>query len=93
MNYEAPSDTQWVLLVMCGVCVFIGQVGCVIGFTRASSISTVAPYHYTQMIWGLILGYFIFEHIPTTSALIGAVLIIYSGFYILMLQKNNKERL
>ena len=81
-NYKIPTDPKWIILFISGVCVFIGQVGCVIGFTKASSVGTVAPYHYTQMIWGIIFGYIIFEHVPSTSALIGAVLIIYSGLFI-----------
>ncbi len=87
-NYVAPTLDQWLILIASGIAVFCGQIGCVTGYTRASSTSTVAPYHYTQIIWGALFGYFIFEHVPSTSTLIGMVLIIYSGLYILILQRK-----
>ncbi|MGB1077718.1 MAG: DMT family transporter [Bdellovibrionales bacterium] len=90
-EYQVPSDPQWIVLIIAGIAVFIGQVGCVLGFTKASSTSTVAPYHYTQMIWGIILGYLIFEHTPSTSALIGSVLIIYSGLFIAMFTTSKSK--
>lgn len=91
-SYVIPSDPQWVILMIAGIAVFCGQIGCVSGFTRASTTSTVAPYHYTQMIWGILFGYFMFNHVPSTLALIGTVLIIYSGLYIALFTKRNAEQ-
>lgn len=87
-SYTIPTDPQWVILFLAGLAVFGGQIGCVSGFTKASSTSTVAPFHYSQIIWGILFGYVIFDHIPSTSALIGTVLIIYSGLYIALFTKS-----
>ena len=81
-SYTVPSDPQWVVLIIAGIAVLGGQIGCVYGFTKASTTSIIAPYHYTQMIWGILLGYIMFDHEPSTNELIGTVLIMYSGLYI-----------
>ena len=43
----------------------------------------VAPFLYTRMIFMVIAGYFLFNEIPTVSALGGATVIILSTLYIL----------
>lgn len=91
-SYIPPTGSQWIILIVSGIAVFGGQIGCVTGFTKASSTSTVAPYHYTQIIWGALFGYFIFENVPSVSSSIGIVLIIYSGLYIALLQRKQKRQ-
>ncbi|HEX2752247.1 MAG TPA: DMT family transporter, partial [Alphaproteobacteria bacterium] len=53
------------------------------GFQTAPSASTVAPYHYSQMVWGALLGYFIFDEVPEKSTMMGAAVIIGAGLYLI----------
>jgi drug/metabolite transporter (DMT)-like permease len=50
---------------------------------RFAPASVAAPFHYTQMIWGLLLGYFIFGDKPDLWMLAGAAVIIASGLYLI----------
>jgi S-adenosylmethionine uptake transporter len=67
-----------------------------LAFQWATSSSVVAPFHYTQIIWGTALGYLIFGDVPTKEVMTGAVLLIVSGLYIIWgerkAQKRKRER-
>lgn len=45
--------------------------------------AVVAPFNYTQMVWAVILEFLIWHDLPGTNLLIGVVLVIASGLYIL----------
>ena len=51
-------------------------------FSRAE-ISAIAPFEYSALIWAGMLGYFIWQEIPTIHIWAGAVIIIGSGLYVL----------
>ncbi len=54
----------------------------------ATSVS-VAPMHYTMIIWTSLYGYLIFDKIPDTLFWVGTILIIMSGLYVLARGKKN----
>ncbi len=40
------------------------------------------------MIWALLIGYFIFEEVPTVMMLVGAALVILSGVVIVLRERQ-----
>lgn len=44
--------------------------------------SYVSITHYSQILYGLIIGYIIFSHVPSYIEIIGSILIILSGYLI-----------
>jgi drug/metabolite transporter (DMT)-like permease len=48
-----------------------------------ASPSLIAPFEYTALIWSAILGYLVWNDIPDHYAIVGALLIIVSGIYII----------
>ncbi len=77
------------------VTAIIGSLGALLNFhafQHISSASIIAPYHYTQIIWGALLGYFIFGDVPNTDIVIGSVLITLSGLYLICSEKRRKRR-
>lgn len=50
---------------------------------KTGSAVAVAPMQYSQILWALIFGYFLFGEKPDMQTLAGACLIIASGIYIL----------
>src|SRR5690606_8314433 len=71
------------LLVLFPVVALIGIVLFSIGFTRARDTALIAPFHYSQMIWGVLLGYFIFGDIPALTTFFGAGIIILAGLLVI----------
>lgn len=50
---------------------------------RYADVSAVAPFEYTSIIWGTILGYFFFNEVPDETLLVGTVIVIGAGIFIL----------
>lgn len=66
-----------------GVTAFIGFLCFSIGFTRATETAVVAPFHYAQMLWGVLFGYFLFGDVPPLTTVTGSLIILAAGLYML----------
>jgi drug/metabolite transporter (DMT)-like permease len=55
---------------------------------KAANISTTSPFRYTIIIFGIILGYFIFNEIPALNMVLGSLIIMGSGIFIILRQKK-----
>jgi S-adenosylmethionine uptake transporter len=71
---------------------FVGFMLIVKGLERASAPSLVAPFHYTQLIYGVILGYVIFDDVPTVNMMIGAFIIAMTGLYLTVSETVKKNK-
>lgn len=71
-----------------GIVLVFAQLCLSTGFALAPSAGTVAPFHYIQIIWGVIFGYFIFDDVPSFTTLVGAGIIIAAGLYMIMRERN-----
>ncbi len=62
----------------------VGGMGwmCMAQAYKLAPAATVAPFHYSQIITGALLGYLIWHDIPSAHLLTGAAIIISSGLYI-----------
>ncbi len=52
------------------------------GSLRLGPVSVVVPMDYTSLIWATLLGWLLFDTLPTTATWIGAPIIIASGLVI-----------
>lgn len=82
-HYKPLVWTDWSLFSGLALASAGGLLCLGYAFQAAPSASVVAPYHYTQIIWGTLLGYFLFGDVPKLETLIGAALLISSGLYLI----------
>ena len=80
--WETPDFREWLLLIMVAALSSLRNYMDVRGYALGDA-HFVAPFLYTRMIFMVIAGYFLFDEIPTVSALGGATVIILSTLYIL----------
>ncbi len=59
---------------------------------RDAPPTVLAPFNYTQLIWAIALGFFIFGNSPDHATLIGAGLIVASGLYALYRERVRRDR-
>ncbi len=52
-----------------------------IGFSTAPEAAVVAPFNYTQIIWGVLFGYVFFNVMPTNTTWAGIIMIVAAGLY------------
>lgn len=48
---------------------------------RHAEAAVLAPFSYTQLLWSALFGYLIFSNVPDVWTIIGAAIIVGSGFY------------
>ena len=63
---------------------------CIILAYKSGEAAVVAPMHYSQMIWAIIYGFFIFQEWPDAMTLIGSLVIIASGSYVVFRESRKK---
>src|SRR5262249_9349450 len=78
---EPPDWTHWALLVAMGVLGGTAQF-CMTHAMRLAAPSILASFEYTALLWAILFGYLIWDQIPDLPLMIGAVIVVCSGLYI-----------
>jgi drug/metabolite transporter (DMT)-like permease len=81
-GWKLPDATTAALLVGSGVFGAIGQLFMTNSY-RFADTSTVAPFEYTSMLFGIAIGFFVFRELPSSTMLLGASVVISAGLIIL----------
>ena len=55
---------------------------------RYANASTLAPFEYSSMVYGIAIGYLIFAEIPGWSVLIGGTIVIAAGLFIIWRERQ-----
>ena len=79
---KAHTAHQWLLLAFLGLVGGIGQLFLTASL-RFASVSTVVPFDYVQLLWAVLLGWWLWGTHPAATSWIGAAVIIASGLYTL----------
>jgi len=86
--WQPPADwTIALMLLGTGVLGSLGHFFLIAGHKLAPA-SVLAPFIYTQLIWVAILGYLVFDHVPTAWTIAGAALVVGSGLYMLWRERQ-----
>jgi drug/metabolite transporter (DMT)-like permease len=81
-----PSLVDVPVFAFGGIMLFFAMIG-VIQCFRIAPYAKVAPMQYTQMLSGIVVGYFVFNDMPGIWMLLGAGMIITSGLLLIMQKK------
>jgi len=71
-----------------GVFLLTGAMGaaahlCMIRAFAQAEASLLAPFNYSKLVWVAILGYLVFDDVPSVNTLAGSAVIIVAGLYVL----------
>jgi drug/metabolite transporter (DMT)-like permease len=77
-----PDAEGWALMALTGVLGGLGHFTMIRAFTWAPAAS-VSPFGYSALIWATLFGLVLFHDFPDFWTIIGAVVIVGSGLYIL----------
>lgn len=90
-NFRPLELHEWGLFALMGVLSAI-SVNCIAyAFQTAPAASVVAPFHYTQIVWGALLGYYMFDETPDDRVILGAACIIAAGLYLIFSETRKKK--
>ncbi len=79
-TFVLPEWREVGLLALAGLLMGCGQAGLVLA-TREAPAVVVAPFQYSQMIWGVLFGALLFGDRPAPILFAGMALVMASGLY------------
>lgn len=82
-----PRPQEAALLVTAGLLGGVGQVLLTSSYREADA-SLIAPFDYASMLFALLIGYTVFDEVPTLTMLGGAVLVILAGILIIWRERR-----
>lgn len=80
--WVTPSLQQWLVLGWLGFLGALGHYLMIKGYLLAPA-SLLAPFDYTTLIWAILLGFVLFGDLPDTWTVLGAIIIMSSGLYLI----------
>lgn len=87
-NYIEPNLNDLMLMLLSGVLMAAGLFFVSHAYQNTFTAATIAPYQYTQIVWGALFGYLIFREVPHIETVIGASLIIIIGIYMMYSERG-----
>ncbi|MEC8628885.1 MAG: DMT family transporter [Pseudomonadota bacterium] len=91
-GWTIPPMNAVLALVTAGLIGGVGQIFLTTSY-RLADAAVVAPFDYASMLFALVIGYFIFDEVPTVPMLIGAGLVIFAGILIIWRERQlGKQR-
>lgn len=77
-----PTPSDFGLIVLCGLITGFGHY-CMIETYRLAEAGLVAPFRYSSILWAGGLGYIFWGDLPDQWVIVGTLVLIASGLYIL----------
>ena len=87
--WSPPDTTGWLLMSGAAVSSVIAWIGFINGY-RAVSPATLAPLEYIALVGGAVAGYLIWDEVPDRWVVIGAVIIVASGLFVVYRSEARK---
>lgn len=89
-NWQTIAEQHYVVLAGIGITGFFGQVAITAAFQKGEA-SVVAPFEYSALAWGMGLDWLLWHTLPDSIAMLGALVIIASGLYLIRKEKIHSE--
>jgi drug/metabolite transporter (DMT)-like permease len=86
-GWSVPDAGNTSLLVAGGLLGGIGQILLTESY-RHAEVAVIAPFEYSSILLAVVIGYFIFDEVPTLLMLIGVTLIITAGVIIILRERS-----
>ena len=83
LGWTAPGWADGLLMILIGILGGLGQIFLVQAY-RYGDASLIAPFEYSTMLWAVAIGWFWFGEWPAQTILLGAVIVIGSGIYVIL---------
>jgi drug/metabolite transporter (DMT)-like permease len=82
-----PSLGTGLQLVMIGLLGGVAQILQTQSY-RYADASVIAPFEYTSLVWSVLLGWWIFGDVPGIAMLIGSLIVILAGLFVIWRERQ-----
>jgi drug/metabolite transporter (DMT)-like permease len=80
--WALPTITDLLLMAATGVIAAVAT-WCLTQAYRIAEANVIAPFEYSSIIWVVLLAYFIWGEVPQPLTVVGGILIVAAGIYVL----------
>lgn len=92
LTWQTPSPLEWSLLGIIAVASYIGQRLNVVAFTLGEA-SLLASLDYVRLLYAVVIGYVLFENLPQSQTVIGALVIVAAAVLTIVREAKRKQAL
>ncbi|MCB1757364.1 MAG: DMT family transporter [Gammaproteobacteria bacterium] len=89
--WKTPDTQGWILMLTLSITGLTGHVLLIKSLECAPAV-VLQPFNYTQLAWGIIIGYLMFGDMPDGWTLVGGAIVVGSGLYMLAREHLSKKR-
>ena len=86
--WQPMQSFSYLLFLGVGIFFSLGIYFQIIALSFAKA-SVVQPFHYSLILWAIILGYIFYNDLPDLPTVIGAIIITLSGIYVLNIRSKS----
>jgi drug/metabolite transporter (DMT)-like permease len=86
-GWQPVAQTDLLLIVGAALALIVGYLTAVMTM-RVGEISFIAPFRYMALLWAIVLGWLAFGEFPDALTLIGAAIVVLTGVYTLLRERN-----
>ena len=82
-NFIPITTDDFFIMFICGI-INGTAILCISGASKLLESSIFAPIQYVQLVTGFIFGYLFFNNLPDSYEVIGSLIIVFSGLFIMI---------
>ena len=86
-GWVMPTPGEALLLLAIGLSGGVGQLLLTTSFKYADA-SLIAPFEYTSIAWAAMLGWLVFGDVPGISTIIGGLIVVLSGLFVIFRERQ-----
>lgn len=86
-GWVTPTLVQAACLIGAGICGGIAQIVVTESY-RHADLSVIAPFEYTSLVFSILIGFVFFGDVPTIYMLVGSVIVVGSGLFIILRERQ-----
>ena len=90
LYWQTPTVTEFYSIILVTIFALCGQFFNICSF-RIAETTAMAPFSYLRLVFAIILGFVLFEEIPSLHTIIGAAIIIGTTLYLITNQKKSPQ--
>ena len=91
-EWFSDINYTWKFIAIIGVLATIAFT-CVFRAYSSYSTSVTSIFEYSLIVWSIIIGYFLFNNIPSIRIVIGCIIIIGAGMFIFFREKIREQKI
>jgi drug/metabolite transporter (DMT)-like permease len=82
-QWQQPTTLlEWLVMALAGLCGGIGHYFVAVAH-RYASAAVLGPFLYQQILYMTVLGWLVFGQVPDMAVVLGALVVVGSGLYLL----------